>query len=104
MPSLALKRRGVRSIVLRSMAINAFDPVGASEDQLRFLQAFMLLCLLHESPRIDTREVREIDANQGAAACKGRDPALKLQHRVQAHSLRQWAMDVCEAMQGICEA
>jgi glutamate--cysteine ligase len=103
-PSLALKRRGIEYIELRSLDINAIDPLGIHEDQLRFLEAFMLFCLLHESPRIDAREALEIDANQAAAARHGRDPALRLQRHGQALTLTQWAAEVCGAMQGVSEA
>ncbi|MDQ3797194.1 MAG: glutamate--cysteine ligase [Pseudomonadota bacterium] len=102
-PTLALKRRGIQYIELRSLDIDAFDPLGIHEHQLRFLEAFVLFCLLHESPRIDAREAREIDANQGAAARYGRDPALKLQRSGRALSLPYWAGELCEALHGICE-
>ncbi len=36
-PSLALKHRGVRYIELRSLDVNAFDPLGINESQLYFL-------------------------------------------------------------------
>jgi glutamate--cysteine ligase len=103
-PALALKRRGIAYIELRSLDINTFEPLGLHADQLRFLEAFVLFCLLHESPRIEAREACEIDANQAAAARYGRDPALKLRRDGREHSLRRWAGELCEAMQGVCEA
>jgi glutamate--cysteine ligase len=102
-PSLALKRRGVEYIELRSLDINPFEPIGIHEDQLRFLEAFMLFCLLHESPRIGARESEEIDANQAITARNGRNSALKLQRHGQPMSLPQWASELCEVMRGICE-
>ncbi|HIP52933.1 MAG TPA: glutamate--cysteine ligase, partial [Chromatiales bacterium] len=44
-PSLALKRRGVRYVELRSLDVNAFHPLGMDESQVHFLKAFMLFCL-----------------------------------------------------------
>ncbi|MGH8501022.1 MAG: glutamate--cysteine ligase [Gammaproteobacteria bacterium] len=103
-PSLALKQRGIAYVELRSLDINAFDPLGLSEQQLRFLETFMLFCLLHESPRIDCREAREIDNNQGAAARRGRDPGLELRCNGEALALPVWAGELLEAMSGIAEA
>lgn len=102
-PSLALKRRGVAYIELRSLDIDAAEPLGLHEDQVRFLEAFVLFCLLHESPRIEAKEACEIDLNQGAAARRGRDPALKLHRDGRAQSLADWASELCKAMQGVCE-
>jgi glutamate--cysteine ligase len=102
-PSLALKRRGMAYIELRSLDIDAAEPLGLHEDQLRFLEAFVLFCLLHESPRIEASEAREIDANQGAAARRGRHPDLRLDRNGRTQSLIAWASELCDAMQGICE-
>jgi len=102
-PSLALRRRGIEYIELRSLDINAFDPLGLSEEQLRFVEIFMLFCLLQDSPRIDADEACEIDANQGAAARRGRDPKLVLRRHGEALSLIAWAAEIIEAMAGIAE-
>jgi glutamate--cysteine ligase len=102
-PTRALARRGIEYIELRSLDISPFDALGICEEQLRFLEAFMLLCLLHDSPRIDAREAREIDANQATAARYGRKPGLELQRYGDAITLRQWGKQLCEEMEGICE-
>ena len=62
-PSLALKKRGVRYIELRSLDVNAYHPLGLDETQGPFLEVFLLFCLLAESPVIDDCERREIDRN-----------------------------------------
>ena len=80
-PSLALKKRGIRYIELRSLDVNAYHPLGLDETQGRFLEAFFLFCLLAESPLIDQRERREIDRNLLDVAHRGREPRLMLQHR-----------------------
>jgi len=80
-PVLALQRRGIRYVELRSLDVNAYHPLGISARQLDFLEAFMLFCLLHESPPIDLQEQREIDQNLGGVAHRGRDPSLYLLRR-----------------------
>ena len=103
-PVLALKRRGIRYIELRSVDVNAFDPLGIAQDQIYFLEAFMLFCLLLESPSINLFEQREIDRNEGAAAHRGRDPELYLQRHGDEVPLRTWAREACEAMRPLCES
>jgi glutamate--cysteine ligase len=103
MPVLALQRRGVQYIELRSLDVNAFDPLGVSGGQIAFLEAFMLFCLLQDSPPISVQEQREIDQNQGGVAHRGRDPNLYLWRQGQEVKLRDWAGEICSAMAGICE-
>jgi len=97
-PTHALKRRGVRYIELRSMDINVYDPIGITEQQCRFAEVLMVLCLLQESPAIDAAESREIDANLDAVCYRGRRPGLELQHEGRPVTLKHWAGEICEAM------
>ena len=79
--SLALKKRGIRYIELRSLDVNAYHPLGLDETQGRFLEVFLLFCLFADSSTIDARERREIDRNLLDVAHRGREPRLVLQHR-----------------------
>lgn len=63
----------------------------------------MLYNLLLDSPRIDARERRAIDANQVLAAHRGREPGLELECRDGQIELKAWARDVLDAMQPIAE-
>ena len=102
-PTLALKRRGVQYVELRALDVNIFDPLGANEDQLRFLEAFLILCLLLESPPITSSEQGEIYRNESTVASHGRDPESKLLRNGKARTVIQWAIETCEMMKGICE-
>ena len=50
-PSAALRRDGVEYVELRALDVSAFDPVGVNQTKLRFLEAFVALCLLSSSAR-----------------------------------------------------
>jgi len=102
-PTLALKRRGVEYVEVRALDVSAFDPLGVNEDQLRFLEAFLVFCLLHDSPPMSDEELAEMAHNQQIVATAGRKPGLELRERGRARSLRDWALDICTAMQGVCE-
>lgn len=102
-PTLALKRRGVQYIELRALDVSAYDPLGVNETQLRFLEALLLLCLFKESPFMDTDERQAVERNQRSAACCGRDPRLVLQQNGYSRRLQDWANEICEEMEGVCE-
>ena len=102
-PSLALKARGIRYVELRSLDVNAYHPLGLDEVQGRFLEVFLLFCLLAESPKIDSRERREIDRNLLDVAHRGREPKLMLKHRGMRLPMRAWASEVLESMLPVCE-
>ena len=102
-PTIALKKRGVQYVELRSLDVNAFDPLGINETQLRFLEAFMVFCLLQESPQICFSEREEIDKNELDVAHRGRDPELKLSRDAAPCSLKEWGLELCGMMKGICE-
>lgn len=102
-PSTALRERGVRYVELRSVDVNAYHPLGLDPVQVRFLEAFMVFCLLAESPRIRLQERWEIDRNLEQVAHRGRDRGLRLMRYGRSVLLRQWADRVLDAMTGICE-
>jgi glutamate--cysteine ligase len=101
-PTLALKKRGIRYVELRSPDVNAFHPLGLDSGQLRFLEALMLFCLLADSPLIEHDEAREIDFNLQRTAHQGRKPGLQLVREQREVPLRRWAEDVLKAMQPLC--
>ena len=103
MPSLALRRRGVAYVELRSLDVNAFDPLGINERQMYFLECFLLFCLLHESPPISISERRAIDENELKTAHQGRDPELKLTRDNEPVLLSTWASELLTEMHGVCE-
>ena len=102
-PSLALQRRGVRYIELRSLDVNAFEPLGINATQMKFIEALMVYCLIQDSPQICQNEQVEIDRNELDVAHRGRDPGLMLQRNSKSISLKQWALEIFDDMAGVCE-
>jgi len=102
-PTLALRRRGIRYVELRSVDVNLFEPLGIELEQMRFLTLFMLYCLLLPSPTITPRERRWIDANEVLAAHRGREPGLMLQRPGGPLALRDWGQEVLSAMEPLAE-
>ena len=101
-PVLAMESRGIEYIELRSVDVNAFDPLGISESQLYFLEAFMILAALQPSPPIQTSERFTIDNNINLAAHWGRDPELILGKAGGNTTLRSWADQILRQLEPLC--
>src|ERR1700722_7349077 len=102
-PTKALRRAGVEYVEVRALDVSAFDPVGVNQNKLRFLEAFMALCLLKESPPIADSEQGALDQNHVSVARRGRDPALLLWREGRDVPMREWARELLDSMTGICE-
>ena len=103
MPSIALAKRGVQYVELRSLDVNAYDPLGINDEQLRFVESFMLFCMLCESPDIKLSEQLEIKNNLLAVAHNGRDPDLQLCRQGEQISLRKWGAEILEVVGDMCD-
>ncbi len=103
MPSIALARRGVQYVELRSLDVNAYDPLGINDEQLRFVESFMLFCMLCESPDISPTEYQQIKNNLLAVAHRGRDPDLKLIREGREVSLQQWGGEILDVVAEMCD-
>ena len=77
-PSLGLLERGVEYIELRSLDINPFAVAGISEDQIRFLDVFLIYCLLCEGPEFTNKEHGFYEQNFSSVVLHGQDRDLPL--------------------------
>lgn len=102
-PTLALKRRGVRYVELRSLDLGQAHPLGLTQAHMRFLELFLLCCLLRKSPPLGHEEKKEISRNALEVACRGRTPGLLLRRDGKELALRDWARELAEDMRGLAE-
>jgi glutamate--cysteine ligase len=102
-PTHALKRAGVQYVEVRALDVSAFDPVGVNQNKLRFVEAFLALCVLKDSKPIDANEQAVLDQNHAIVAHRGREPGLQLVREGRNVSLRNWALELLDEMRGICE-
>ncbi len=102
-PTKALHRAGVEYVEVRALDVSAFDPVGVNQNKLRFLEAFVALCLLQTSAPIGRGEQDDLDANHLVVAKHGREPGLKLNRDGRKVPMLAWAGELLDAMQGVCE-
>jgi glutamate--cysteine ligase len=102
-PTKALQRAGVEYVEVRALDVSAFDPVGVNQNKLRFLEAFLALCVLKDSPLISSSDEAALDSNHVIVARRGREPGLTLVRDGRNVSMRDWARELLDSMTGICE-
>lgn len=89
-PSQALEARGVEYIEVRCLDLDPFLPLGVDESRLRFLDTFLMWCLLAESPWIPDAECDRLDDNRRLVVERGRDPELRLLQNGSSRSVADW--------------
>ena len=103
-PLRALAARGVEYVEVRCMDLDPFCAIGIEEPTLRFLDVFLLHCLLSESPPDTPDEIGEISRNQHLVAQRGREPGLRLMRAGAPATLRDWGRDLLRECAPIAEA
>jgi glutamate--cysteine ligase len=74
------------------------DPVGTNQNELRFIEALLLYCLLDDSPPIDAAEQREIDQRELTVAREGRRPGLEVAVRGKSRALADCGGDLVDGV------
>jgi glutamate--cysteine ligase len=100
-PLNALDRAGIEYIEVRCVDVSPFTPLGLDAPQVRFLDTFLLACLLQDSPACDDEEQAMQAANLEAVVNRGRQPGLQLRNCNGQVPLRDWAMELLEAMSAV---
>ena len=93
-PLLALNNWGVEYVEVRCIDLNPFEPMGINLEQIRFIDTFLLLCLLADSPEDSREETVRMDRNQAAVVETGREPELTLERDGKMVALVDWANEL----------
>jgi glutamate--cysteine ligase len=93
-PLHALRERGVEYIEVRLMDLDPFEPVGLNAQTMRFLDIFLLHCLLSDSPPDTPAEIAELKFNQHQTAARGREPGVTLRRAGSEVPLIDWGAEV----------
>ena len=78
-PLAALNERGVEYVEVRCVDLNPFEPLGINAEQIRFLDTFLLLCLLAPSPPDSAESRASLSRNQTRVVERGREPGRQLE-------------------------
>lgn len=103
-PLVALNRNGVEYVEVRCVDLNPFEPLGIDAGQIQFMDTFLLLCLLADSP-MDTKESRQsLARNQTKVVERGREPGLALEDGQRQVLLSDWAITLLTSCKPIAKA
>lgn len=103
-PLSALRRGGIEYVEVRCIDVSPFSPIGLDATQVRFLDSFLLFCLLSDSPACDESEREHQQANLRAVVNRGREPGLQLASGDGERSLADWASDLLRQIDRVAAA
>ncbi len=103
-PLHALRERGVEYVEVRLMDLNPFVPIGITAETVRFLDIFLMHCLLSESPPDTPEEIEALGRNQHRTAARGREPGLTLERGAREVTLVEWGLQIVEECRPIAAA
>jgi len=81
---------------VRLMDLDPFETVGINAQTMRFIDVFLLHCLLSDSPDDTPQEIADLAHNQHLTAARGREPGLKLQRDGREVALADWGLELVE--------
>lgn len=93
-PLDALNDRGVEYVEVRCLDLNPFEPLGIAARDIRFLDVFLLHCLLSDSPADGEQESRAMHANQLRVVAEGRRDDVALIRDGEETALKPWANEL----------
>ena len=102
-PLHALRERGVEYVEVRLMDLDPFEPVGINAQTMRFIDLFLLHCLLTDSPPDTPDEIATLARNQQRVAARGREPGLRLERIDRAVTLAEWGGEILQSLAPIAE-
>jgi glutamate--cysteine ligase len=102
-PLQALLERGVEYVEVRCMDLDPFLPIGIAAPTLRFLDVFLLHCLLTDSPPDTPQEIAALARNQERVSARGRQPGLQLERGPSEVGLIEWGRQLLGECAAIAE-
>ena len=78
------------------MDLDPFVPVGITAATTRFIDVFLLHCLMSDSPNDTPEEIAALSRNQHKTAARGREPGLLLERNGTEVALTDWGLEVID--------
>lgn len=102
-PLTALRSRGVEYVEVRCLDLNPFLPAGIDSVEARFINLFLLYCLLLDSPNDSRQESAIMSSNQLAVVERGREPGLQLKTPDGPMAMHDWATDILNGLRPLAD-
>lgn len=97
----ALQRDGVAYIEVRLLDIDPYLPLGISDESIRFIDTFLLYCLLQDSPFHDDVRCAEVKTNTAKTVLQGRNPLVELLDNGTSRSLPAWGKEILDGVSNV---
>ena len=104
MPILALGRRGIRYLELRSVDVSIEHPHGIDAEQCAMLELLMMFGWLDDVVPLDAAGIADATHNVRTVAHRGREPDLELRGPTGAIRLADWGRAVVDALEPLAAA
>jgi len=102
-PSEALAESGVEYIEVRSLDLNPFSDIGITKTQIRFLDLFLVHCLLWQDNPMSQPQRQQKADNLDRVILEGRKPGLMLMEDEGEISLTAWMTRLFDALGSIAQ-
>jgi len=102
-PLGALRRDGIEYIEVRCVDVNPFLPLGIDAQQIRFMDSFLLYCLLADSEDCDDEDGERLRENMRLVVNRGREPGLALLGKNGAAPLHELAGELLAGTAAVAE-
>lgn len=102
-PSQALADGGVEYIEVRNLDVNPFVDIGIDKTQIRFLDMFLMHCLLWQDVPMNQTQRQATTSNLNAVILSGRQPNLMLKEDEGELSLKDWMARLFDALGSIAQ-
>ena len=77
-PLHALTDRGIEYVEVRCIDVNPLLSLGIDDETIRFLDSFLIYCLVKDSALCNEQEFQRVSENQSRVVNQGRDPEMMI--------------------------
>ena len=102
-PSQALIDRGVEYIEVRCIDLNPFESIGVNKQQARFVDTFLVFCLLENSAHIPDDECQMLEDNHSRIVNQGRMTGLELETPDGMITREAWSHQLFDRLTSVAE-
>ena len=103
-PLHALGERGVEYVEARCIDLDPFCPIGITAATIRFLDVFLLHCLLSDSAADTAEEIAALSRDRHRVAERGRAPDMRLTRQGEEITLAEWGGQLLREYEPIAAA
>ena len=99
-----IAENGIEYLEVRCMDIDPFTPIGITSETVRFLDVFLLYCLIETSPHDTIDSNTRNLSNQLAVVHRGGNNGLRLDDTTKRRNLESWSTELLASIENVAKA